>query len=549
MNLNWATVLRVARRVGIAGGLAGSVVAVAAENLAARVVLLANRDDPDSIRIARHYAEVRRVPAENIFALKIPRAETITWREFITTIWQPLIDELVATRWIDATPMALTDTVGRRKYAPRDHRIAALVVCRGVPLKIANDPDLVTEPPPPANRREFRTNAGAVDAELSLLTQPNYPITAFVTNPLFSNDRPTPFEQAQVVKVSRLDGFTVADAMALVDGAVEAERHGLVGRAYVDLANRDPVGDTWLDSTAKQIAALGFDSTVDRETALMPASARCDAPALYFGWYASEAAGPFMLPGFRFAPGAIALHIYSFSAATLRGSERGWTGMFVARGVTATVGNVHEPYLMFTHRPDLLLRALARGETWVDATYYALQALSWQAIVIGDPLYRPFAVSLEDQIKHVAQMSASLSGYAVARRMHQLDAAGQREEATALAVAAQSDRPSYVVALMLAQRRREAGDLPAAGAALGVFARAARFETNDWALARDAARLLVTCGRTAQACEVWRTLLTSSDLTDDLRIAWLPEAVEAAIAAGDNVQAAMWRELLAKLFR
>jgi hypothetical protein len=340
----------------------------------------------------------------------------------------------------------------------------------------------------------------------------------------------------------------VADAMALVDRALEAERNGLAGRAYIDLANRDPVGDAWLESTAKQIAALGFDSSVDREAALMPASVRCDAPALYFGWYASEAAGPFMLPGFGFAPGAIALHIYSFSAATLRGLERGWTGMFVARGVTATVGNVHEPYLMFTHRPDLLLRALARGETWVDATYYALQALSWQAIVIGDPLYRPFAVSLEEQIRNGPQMPATLSGYVVARKMHQLEAAGQREEATALAVAAQRDRPTYIVACLLAQRRRAAGDLPAAGDTLGIFARAARFATNEWALARDAAGLLATCGRPAQACEVWRTLL-ASDLTDDLRVAWLPEAVEAAIAAKDNVQAATWRELLSKLTR
>ena len=35
----------------------------AAEDLAARVIILANSEDPDSLRIARHYAEVRRVPA------------------------------------------------------------------------------------------------------------------------------------------------------------------------------------------------------------------------------------------------------------------------------------------------------------------------------------------------------------------------------------------------------------------------------------------------------------------------------------------------------
>ena len=87
------------------------------------------------------------------------------------------------------------------------------------------------------------------------------------------------------------------------------------------------------------------------------------------------------------------MHIHSYSATTLRNRDTGWSGPFVARGVTATVGNVFEPYLQLTHRPDLLLRALVRGATFGDAACYAQPALSWQVIAIGDPLYRPFAVS------------------------------------------------------------------------------------------------------------------------------------------------------------
>ena len=40
-------------------------IAAAAEDLAARVIVLANSEDPGSMRIARHYAEARSVPAEN----------------------------------------------------------------------------------------------------------------------------------------------------------------------------------------------------------------------------------------------------------------------------------------------------------------------------------------------------------------------------------------------------------------------------------------------------------------------------------------------------
>lgn len=119
----------------LAAGWAGAAID---DNLASRVIILANSDDPDSLRIARHYAEVRGVPEANLIALKMPLTEEITWREFVATIWSPLLDTLVPRRWIDAIPMALTDAFGRQKFAPYRHRIAALVVCRGVPLKIAH---------------------------------------------------------------------------------------------------------------------------------------------------------------------------------------------------------------------------------------------------------------------------------------------------------------------------------------------------------------------------------------------------------------------------
>lgn len=509
-----------------------------------RVLVLANSEDPDSLRIARHYLEVRGVPAANLLALKLPLAEAITWREFVATLWQPLLDRLVATGWIDAIPMTTTDAVGRVKYAPHRHRIAALVVCRGVPLKLEHDPALAAEAKPFTNRAEFRTNAGAVDAELSLLASPNYPINAFVPNPLFQNERPTENDLRQVVKVARLDGPTAEDALALVDRARAAERTGLLGRAYVDIAQRDAQGDAWFENTAKQLADLGFDLAVDREPGTLPVTARVDAPVLYFGWYSGTVDGPFLLPGFRFPPGAIALHLHSYSAATLRQSGAGWTGPLIARGATATVGNVHEPYLQFTHPPHLLLRALARGATLVDAAYFALPALSWQAVLVGDPLYRPFAVSLDEQLKDRSKLPPLLAPYAVLRRMRQLDAADRRNEATAFAVAAQRETPGLALGVALAQRYLEAGERDAAGSALGFAAMLGSFDANEWALAREAARILEAAGRANQALTLWRTLLATSSLPAALRQVWLPEAVAAARGARDSNQAQTWQSEL-----
>jgi uncharacterized protein (TIGR03790 family) len=319
-----------AETLGLLSKLSAAVAAFAlaaaarGSGLADRVVIVANSAAPDSVAIAQHYAKVRGVPMANVIALPMPDAETITWPEFVATLWQPLEDELVRRGWIDAIAMDLFDDVGRRKYAIAGHRIAALVVCRGVPLRIAHDQALFKDARPLTDHVEFRTNEGAVDSELSLLAQTDYPINACVPNPLFRNPVPTVDDLSRVVKVSRLDGPTAADALGLVDLAVEAERTGLLGRAYVDLAGPHETGDRWLTAAAAQLGDLGFDLSVGRGPQTLPENARFDAPVLYFGWYASDLNGPFTLPGFRFPPGAVAVHIHSYSARTLRSATEAW---------------------------------------------------------------------------------------------------------------------------------------------------------------------------------------------------------------------------------
>jgi uncharacterized protein (TIGR03790 family) len=365
----------------LAVGSGGVAPARAAAPAAARVVVLANSDDADSLRLAHYYTEKRGVPAANIYAYKMSAAETIGWPEFVATIWQPLQDDLVRAGWIDAIPMDLVDPAGRRKYVIHGHRIAYLVVCRGVPLRIEANPAWAIEPAvvPLANRPEFATNQAAVDSELALLAESVHPTGRFVPNILFQNEAPTTFDAARVVKTTRLDGPTVEAARALVDHALTAERDGLLGRAYVDIGGIHEEGDRWLEEIARQLTELGFDTDVDREPMTLPGTARFDAPVLYFGWYAGDLNGPFALPGFRFPPGAIAQHIHSMSASTLRSARTGWCGPLVDRGVTGTLGNVYEPYLQILHRPTLFLRALARGATFGDAAYYSLPVLSWQS--------------------------------------------------------------------------------------------------------------------------------------------------------------------------
>lgn len=55
-----------------------------------------------------------------------------------------------------------------------------------------------------------------------------------------------------------------------------------------------------------------------------------------------------------------------------------------------TVGNVYEPFLGLTHDFGIIHQRLLAGFTWAEACWMAIPVASWQGVVLGDPLYRPF---------------------------------------------------------------------------------------------------------------------------------------------------------------
>jgi hypothetical protein len=117
--------------------------------------------------------------------------------------------------------------------------------------------------------------------------------------------------------------------------------------------------------------------------------------ALYYGWYYPNVAGPFANPDFHFVPGAVAMHIHSFSANTLRDRNANWVGPLVSHGAAASVGNVYEPYLQLTTHPNILNDRLLHGFTFAESAYAATEGLSWMSVMVGDPLYRPYSAWLQ----------------------------------------------------------------------------------------------------------------------------------------------------------
>jgi hypothetical protein len=192
----------------------------------------------------------------------------------------------------------------------------------------------------------------------------------------------------------------------LVDKAMAAETNGLWGRAYFDLRGLTntsyQMGDQWLRGTAEVCRRIGFETILDERPETFGAGFPMSAIAFYAGWYDHHVSGPFTRPEVEFMPGAVVYHLHSFSAHSIRNPSQYWVGPLLAKGATATLGTVDEPYLEGTPQlPLFWSRLTVSGFSLAEAACAAQHTLSWQTTVVGDPLYRPFGRTLPDE--HLGQ--------------------------------------------------------------------------------------------------------------------------------------------------
>jgi len=507
-----------------------------------RVVVVANSRDPDSEAIARYYIRKRNIPETNLILMDAPDVTDVTWPEFVDKIFNPLRERLTKDGWLQAYPTDLKDADGRLRYGFFGNRIDFLVVCYGMPIRILNDPARLTATPLTLDHKELYTNQAAVDSELALLAASNTPTTGLVNNPLFGKMNPDDFTRELVVKVARLDGPSPEAVRGLIDSALVGEAHGLQGRAYIDMGGPHQEGEDWLKAASATVRRLGFDVTEDHNKELIGWGTRFDAPAIYLGWYAGQPSGPISDAQFRFPPGAIAVHIHSFSGDAIRKADARWVGPLVVRGVAATVGNVFEPYLSFTHHLDLLMDGLAHGMTTGEAAYYSLPALSWMEVFIGDPLYRPFAVSVPEQLDQAARTPTVESPYAVIREMHLLEDQSHPADALALGEKSFAQKPDLALALALAQNEHGQDHDADALKQLAWCATVDPVPRGDLGLLGEIARWAAAHGGKALALELYAKVLSAPGANPDLLNAFLPEALNLARTSGDEGHRGPWQK-------
>lgn len=462
-------------------------------------LVLYNTNSEDSREIAAYYAGQREIPLDNVVGFDAPVAEEISREEYDRTIRAPLRAKFDENEWWRREPDA------RGVLRPVENKMKFAAIIYGMPLKIKGSPGELTGKRDPETGEALRervdqrsTDAASVDSELALIgvDLPDYrgpgASTYFRATEAFG--------KPELLLTSRIDAPTAEIARRLVDDAIATERSGLWGTAVVDVAELAKtkgegyaVGDRWLENSATFFHKAGIPVITDRSPALLPAGypLRDGDVSLYFGWYAGRVTGPFADLSFRFKRGAVAVHLHSLSAKSMRPTKRFWTAPLIHRGACASLGNVYEPFLTLTTHFDLFNARLLGGFTLAEAAWMATPAASWMTVVVGDPLYQPFRRG----VRYDMEQERSYKAFRLAVRKWGGDPAALVENLDRAATSLDDPQVTEMTGLHLLGAGDHAGAIAKFAAAKAAFAAPADKLRQDL----HAARALAESGDTATA--------------------------------------------------
>jgi uncharacterized protein (TIGR03790 family) len=379
------------------------------------ILVITNKQIPESVELGRYYCQRRSVPGENVLALELgpTLSETINRDDYNTRFVGPIREMVNSRRFIRPIRCLLTTygvpfrVAGRGKLQDRDEQLKELeqqqqrLKQRQEAIKqedAANSSEVVKSIDEALLQVKLqidyilgRETSASVDSELSMVLFDNYELFRWQLNELKDRD---PFWDFKTVMVCRIDGPSFEIARGLVDKSLLAETNDLKGNAYIDsgysLLVQKPLYQQY-DRSLKDLAWMLSTQTqmpvvMNSGSELFSAN-QCPSTALYCGWYSLSK----YVDAFDFVDGAIGYHIASLEAVNLRDpNSTQWCPAMLTDGITATLGAVDEPYLQSIPKPDEFFAELLNGRCLVEAYYKTQPFNSWQLVLIGDPLYRPF---------------------------------------------------------------------------------------------------------------------------------------------------------------
>jgi uncharacterized protein (TIGR03790 family) len=338
---------------------------------AQQALLVINRSDALSRQTGDYYRSRRAVPLKNVCMLQTGAGEEIDWETYVAQIERPIESCL-------------------EKNGLRE-QILYIVLTMGIPLKIQGNG-------PPSMNVEY----ASVDSELTLLygkmKGATFERRGAVNNPFFmKRDAPFRHPQFPIYLVTRLAAYDLAGVKAMIDRSLAARNQG---KFVIDANAPGGQGNDWLQTAAMLLP---------RDRVILDTTSKVlyDQKDVigYASWGSNDANRKRRWLGFQWLPGAISTEYVSTNARTLKRPPENWTlttwedrrhffagspqslaADLIQEGAAGASGNTYEPFLTGCVRPDYLLPAYYQGRNLAESYYLALPYLSWQGVVLGDPL-------------------------------------------------------------------------------------------------------------------------------------------------------------------
>jgi uncharacterized protein (TIGR03790 family) len=385
-----------------------------------QVLLVINTNSPGSREIAADYALKRKV--RNILSIQCQdsalntKNETITLADYVQSIENPIRDYLATHTNIDF-----------------------IVLTKGIPIRITGAAmgSCDEHSQEPANIRGHPS----VDSTLAALDY-NHLLGAMkidiagsgAIGCAYSNrywNATEPFSHAKFggYLVTRLDGYTAADAKALVTRSLAAEQSiaQILTRGKV-LLDVEPVFGLG-DKTTQPGPITGTNIPTESAYSEFNADMRHAYDVLtnrgipveldlttkfiggrsnllgYFSWGSNDErsweSNDFYSTNaylsLYFAPGALSDTAVSTSARTFLSTTGGQSLMvdLIAHGLTGAKGYTDEPLLQAIASPTIVFDRYTAGYTLAESFYAASHFVGWEDVVIGDPLCNPYFGKLQ----------------------------------------------------------------------------------------------------------------------------------------------------------
>lgn len=325
-----------------------------------RVLVVQNTRSPDAVAISDYYVQKRRIPAANLCRIACPTGEQCAMKEYQERIATPIKQYLAKNR-LDVDFIVLT---------------------KGIPIRTNEGP----------------AGGFAVDSILAMLDWTL--LTDRIRNPYFGRKERFSHKKFQMYLVTRLDGYTRADCLRLVDNALAAgPEPGMF------LLNLDPVrnenkgyklANDGILRAHQMLSRKKYAVRLEKEGKFVGGYKTLMG---YFSWGSNDFRydkKAYQSLGFR--PGALAETVVSSSGRTF--TDRNNPGQsliadLIAQGVTGCKGYVSEPYVDSIAHADILFDRYTSGYTLAESFYMASFCAYWKDVVIGDPLCAPYAAGVK----------------------------------------------------------------------------------------------------------------------------------------------------------